>query len=72
MAAGGGGLEHVDRWTVFVAQGQDARKGFEAFQAIWGSRPNPPAITVAYVSGFSNPEYLVEIEAIAAVPQTAP
>jgi hypothetical protein len=35
----------------------------------WGRRPNPPAITVAFVSGFAVPGALVEIDAIAAIPE---
>ena len=43
--------------------------GFEAFQRAWGGRPNPPIVTMNFVSGLANPDFLVEIAAIAVVPQ---
>jgi enamine deaminase RidA (YjgF/YER057c/UK114 family) len=33
----------------------------------WDRWPNPPAITMAFVSGLARPEYLVEIDAVAVV-----
>ncbi|HEX5969156.1 MAG TPA: hypothetical protein VFY88_11815 [Intrasporangium sp.] len=35
----------------------------------WGDRPNPPVITAAVVKGLARPELLVEMDAIAVVPQ---
>jgi enamine deaminase RidA (YjgF/YER057c/UK114 family) len=37
---------------------------------IWGRRHNPPALSVAMVSGFAGPGALCEIDALAAVPRT--
>jgi enamine deaminase RidA (YjgF/YER057c/UK114 family) len=34
---------------------------------VWGTRPDPPAITVAIAIGLARPEFLVEIDAIAVV-----
>ncbi|HIH73742.1 MAG TPA: RidA family protein [Methanosarcina sp.] len=69
LKAGGAELEHIVKWNVYVVQGQDIQKGFEAFQQIWGRRPDPPAITFMFVSGLGNPDFLVEMDAIAVVPQ---
>ena len=69
LAAGGAKLEHVVRWNVYIVQGQSLLPGFEAFQRAWGDRPNPPAITVLFVAGLANPDFLVEIDATAVVPQ---
>ena len=69
LAAAGAGLEHVVKWNLYVVEGQPLRPGFEAFQQFWGNRPNPPAITAAFVSGLANPDFLVEMDAIAVVPQ---
>lgn len=41
---------------------------FEAFQQVWGYRPDPPVITMAFVAGLANPDYLIEMEATAVVP----
>jgi enamine deaminase RidA (YjgF/YER057c/UK114 family) len=49
-------------------QGQPLLPGFEAFQRAWGDRPNPPAITGLFVAGLAHPDFLVEFDAIAAVP----
>lgn len=69
LAAGGASLEHVIKWNVYVVAGQPPQPAFEVFQRVWGNRPNPPLITVLYVSGLANPDYLMELEAVAVVPQ---
>jgi enamine deaminase RidA (YjgF/YER057c/UK114 family) len=71
LAAGGAKLEHVVKWTVYIVQGQPLLPGFEAFQRAWSNRPNPPTITGLFVAGLANPDFLVEIDAIAVVPQEA-
>lgn len=68
LKAGGAELEHVIKWNVYVVQGQDIQQGFEVFLKIWGRQPNPPAITVMFVSGLANPDFLVEMDAVAVVP----
>jgi enamine deaminase RidA (YjgF/YER057c/UK114 family) len=68
LAAGGAGLEHIIKWNLYVVQGQSLQAGFESFQHFWGRRPNPPAITMAFVSGLAHPDFLVEMDAIAVVP----
>ena len=69
LSAGGAQLEHVIKWNLYVVQGQPLQAGFEVFQQVWGSRPNPPAITMAFVAGLANPDFLVEMDAIAVVPE---
>jgi enamine deaminase RidA (YjgF/YER057c/UK114 family) len=69
LAAGGAQLEHVVKWNVYVVQGQSLQEGFEAFQQVWGNRPNPPAITGMFVAGLAHPDFLAEIDAIAVVPE---
>ena len=69
LAAGGAQFEHVIKWNLYVVQGQSLRLGFEAFQHFWGNRPNPPAISMAFVAGLAHPDFLVEMDAIAVVPQ---
>ncbi len=69
LKAGGAGLEHIIKWNIYVVQGQPIQPAFEVFQRVWGRRPNPPAITVMFVSGLANPDFLVEMDAIAVVPE---
>ena len=68
LAAAGAGIEHVIKWNIYVVQGQPLQPGFEAFQRVWGRRPNPPAVTMAFVTGLANPDFLVEVDAVAVVP----
>jgi enamine deaminase RidA (YjgF/YER057c/UK114 family) len=69
LEASGAGLEHIIKWNIYIVQGQPLRPGFEASQKIWGGRPNPPTISVMFVAGLANPEFLVEVDAIAVVPE---
>jgi enamine deaminase RidA (YjgF/YER057c/UK114 family) len=71
LAAAGARPEHVIKWTVFVVDGQDFATGYSAFQTEWGRQPNPPpVITAAVVKGLARPEFLVEMDAIAVVPES--
>ena len=69
LAAGGATLENIVKWNIYVVQGQPLQPAFEVFQRVWGRRPNPPTITVLYVVGLANPDFLCEMDAIAIVPQ---
>ena len=70
LRAAGADLENIIKWNLYVLQGQPIQPGFEAFQKVWGRRPNPPTITMAFVAGVTNPDFLVEIDAIAVAPET--
>ena len=69
LAAAGAGIEHVIKWNVYLVQGQPLQPGFEVFQRVWGRRPNPPTISGVMVVGLAHPDFLLEIEAVAVVPQ---
>ncbi len=69
LAAGGAEPEHVIKWNLYVVEGQPLQAGFAAFQNAWPEVPNPPAITMAFVSGLAHPDFLVEMDAVAVVPQ---
>ena len=69
LSAGGAQLEHVIKWNLYIVQGQPLQAGFEVFQRVWGGRPNTPAITMAFVAGLANPDFLLEMDAIAVVPE---
>lgn len=68
LAAGDARLEHIVKWNIYIVEGQPLQAGFEAFQRVWGNRPNPPAISGVFVSGLAHPDFLVEMDAIAVVP----
>ncbi len=69
LGAAEAGLEHVIKWTVYVVHGQPAQPAFEVFQHEWGNRPNPPTITLVYVAALAHPDFLMEIDAVAVVPE---
>lgn len=68
LSAAGARLENIIKWNVYVVQGQPPQPAFEVFRRVWGNRPNPPLVTVLFVIGLANPDFLLEIEAIAVVP----
>jgi enamine deaminase RidA (YjgF/YER057c/UK114 family) len=69
LAAGGAGPEHIIKWNIYVVEGQSLEAGFTAFQNAWPEVPNPPAITGVFVSALAHPDFLVEMDAVAVVPQ---
>jgi enamine deaminase RidA (YjgF/YER057c/UK114 family) len=69
LVTAGGGLQHVVKWNVYIVHGQSAQAGFEAFQKVWGQRGNPPVISGIFVAALAQPDFLVEIDAIAVVPE---
>ncbi|MEM1337885.1 MAG: RidA family protein [Bacteroidota bacterium] len=68
LKACGATFENLVKLNINILQGQDARKGFEVSQKYLGQRPTQPIITVLFVAGLVNPDFLVEIDAIAFVP----
>jgi len=69
LTAANARLEHVVKWNLYVREGQSLQAGFEAFQRVWGNRPNPPAISFMFVAGLAHPDFLAEMDAIAVVPE---
>lgn len=68
LAAGGAKLEHIIKWNIYAVEGTSAEAGFAVFQRMWGSRPNLPLITGVFVAGLAHPDFLVELDAVAVVP----
>jgi enamine deaminase RidA (YjgF/YER057c/UK114 family) len=69
LEAGGASFEHIVKWNVYIVDGEPLEPGFAAFQKVWGDRPNPPTVTTVFVAGLANPDFLLEIDAIAMVPE---
>lgn len=65
LVGGGVTLHDIVKWTIYVVRGHDFRPGFGIFQQKWGTSAKLPAVSVVIVAGLANPEFLVEIEAIA-------
>jgi enamine deaminase RidA (YjgF/YER057c/UK114 family) len=69
LAGIGASVENIVKWNVYLRQGQSTQEAFASFGAFWKNRPNPPAITLLFVAGMDQPDYLVEIEAVAVIPE---
>ncbi|HEX7663373.1 MAG TPA: RidA family protein [Polyangiaceae bacterium] len=65
LAAAGASQKDVTRLGIYVQAGLDIREGFAASQEVWGRHAT--AITVLQVAALGRPEFLVEIEATAAL-----
>jgi enamine deaminase RidA (YjgF/YER057c/UK114 family) len=68
LAAAGAGLEDLVKVTIYIDQNHDLRPGFAEWMARWGNRPNPPTVSGVRVAGLTNPDFLIEIEAMAVLP----
>ncbi|WP_066587858.1 RidA family protein [Cellulomonas timonensis] len=66
LAHAGTGPEHVARLTIYLAAGIDPTEAYAATASVWGNRRT--AVTVLAVTP-ARPGALVEIDAIAAVPE---
>jgi enamine deaminase RidA (YjgF/YER057c/UK114 family) len=72
LEAAGASLQDVFKMTIYIVQGQSLQEAFMAAQRV---NPNlgsgdvpPPIVTGMFVSALANPDYLIEIEAVAAIP----
>jgi len=66
LAEAGATQADVVKLTIYIVVGNDIEAGFMAAQNVWG--PHPTAISVLQVAGLALPDCLVEIDAVAAVP----
>lgn len=69
LSAAGAGLEHVIKWTIYIAQGQPLQAAFAAGMRAWGDHPHLPANTVLVVAALVPADFLIAIEAIAVIPE---
>ncbi|WP_422545434.1 RidA family protein [Methanosarcina sp.] len=65
----GAKIENIVKLNIHILQGKKPQEGFQVFQQRWGTNKNFPTITVLFVAGFSNSDWLIEIDAIAVIPE---
>lgn len=65
----GATFENLVKLNIHIVQGQNAYGAFQVSQKFLGQNSNPPIITVLYVAGLINPDFLIEIDAIAFLPK---
>jgi len=69
LSACGATFENIVKLSIYLVQGQDLYRGFQVSQKYFGNLTNPPAISVLIVAGLANPNFLVEIDATAFIPE---
>ena len=69
LDAAGAEPQHVVKWTVYAVQGQPVGPAMGGFMQVLGPLEKPPTISVLFVAGLANPDFLLEVEAVAVVPE---
>ncbi len=67
LTAAGGNLSHIVKITVFMTHREDI-PAYREIRAKCMPGDNPPASTLILCSGLADPDFRIEIEAIAVVP----
>jgi 2-iminobutanoate/2-iminopropanoate deaminase len=67
LGAAGATLRDVVKMTIYIVQGQSLLEAFAATQPLQDRSAPPPTVSVIMVAGLANPEFLIEIEAVAAI-----
>jgi enamine deaminase RidA (YjgF/YER057c/UK114 family) len=67
LEAAGASLQDVVKMTIYIVQGHSIQDAFGAVQRVQTQPVPPPTVSVIVVAGLANPNFLIEIEAIAAV-----
>lgn len=67
LAAADTGPENVVKLNIYLVNGVDAQVGYAASRSVWGSHRT--AITVVSTAGHARPGALVEIDAVAIIPE---
>ena len=68
LAAAGASIDHVVKFSIFIVAGQDVRDGLRRLSGDLG-RLEPPLVTAAMVPALAHPDFLVEVDAMAVVPE---
>jgi len=69
LEAGGASLSNVIKWNIYIVEGQDSQVAFQALQEDLKKMPHPPIITGVYVAALARPDFLLEMDAVAVVPE---
>ena len=67
LAASGGNLSHIIKTNIFMTYREDI-PAYREVRAKYLSNDNPPVSTLILCSGLADPDFRIEIEAIAVVP----
>ena len=67
LEAAGATLADVFKLSLYVVHGHALAEGFAAAQPFFAAITQPPTISFLFVAELANPEFLIEIEAVAAI-----
>ncbi|MEM0942064.1 MAG: RidA family protein [Bacteroidota bacterium] len=65
----GADYENLVKLNIYIVRGQNLRKSFEASRKLLANVSKQPIVTVLFVAGLVNPDYLIEIDATAFIPE---
>jgi len=68
LQACGGSFDNLVKLSIYIVQGQNFLEAYQAAQPFMAKANNPPAISALVVAGLGNPQFLIEIEAVAFLP----
>lgn len=60
--------DHLVQLSIKIVQGQNLQEAFAGAQPFLSRLKHPPAVTMSFVAGLAQPDYLVEVDGIAFVP----
>lgn len=69
LAACGATFNNIVKLNIYIVQGQDVTGAYQASQKYMVKAAHPPVVTAFFVSALGSPEYLIEIEATAFLPE---
>lgn len=69
LSACGATFDNLVKLSIYIVQGQNLYSAFQASQKFFDNLTNPPVISVLVVAGLANPDFLVEIDATAFIPE---
>ncbi|MCC7206354.1 MAG: RidA family protein [Anaerolineae bacterium] len=67
LRAAGATLDDVIKLTITIVQGHSLQEAFTASEHVRAMMGQPPTVHVVFVAGLAHPDFLIEVEAIAAI-----
>lgn len=67
LEAAGATMDDVFKMTIYIVQGNSIEEGFAGVMKVQPKKYAAPTISVVVVAALGNPDFLVEIEAVAAL-----
>ena len=67
LGAADASIDDIVKLTIYLVEPHSAFPAYEAFQRVWGMPVTPPAISLLYVAGLFQPDFLLEVDAVAVV-----